>query len=189
MAWRDFKADPGQSTDPTQIPDAVVYLSSLGSGEIVSQVNIVPDGDSIILELGETTSDVSYLLQIQHPLFLFEPIIVQFTSDCTYNHLSITYSGESPIIDASTMDVDLNLMDWGPDPLIGEAAWTAELSVKQDESGIYRYNTSPVTDQTFMVTGFSCSTSIFTINRLGSGKYEGRMMSLYLAGPLCSKME
>jgi hypothetical protein len=189
MAWRDFRSDTGQLPNSSQIRDAVADLSSLGSGEIVSRVSIVPDGDSTILELGETTSDSSYLLQVKHPQFLFEPILIQFTSDCTYNHLSITYSGESPIVDESTMDVDLGLVDWGPDPTVSADTWIAQLSLTDEERGIYRYNSALLTDKTFFVSGSACSSFPFRLSRLSEGKYQGTLLSLYIAGPLCSKTE
>lgn len=189
MGWRDFKWDTGQLPDSSEIRDAVAYLSSLGTGEIVSRVNVVPNGESTLLELGETTADESYLLQVRHPLFLFEPIIIQFTSDCAHNRLSVTYGGESPVVDNLTLDVDLGLVDWGPDPTVSADAWIAQLSIQAEERGIYRYNSALITDKTFFVAGSACSTIPFRLSRLSQGKYQGVLISLYIAGPLCSKTE
>lgn len=189
LAWRDFKWDTSELSGSPEIEEASAYLSLLGTGDIVSQVNIIPNGEPTLLRLGEVASDESYLLQVRHPLFLFEPIIIQFTSDCAYNDLSIVYGGQSNIIDESTMDVELTLMDWGPDQLIKDDSWTAELSINQDEGGIYRYEYSPINEKTFFVSGLNCSTSPFTLSRLSNGNNEGVLLYLYLAGPLCPKTE
>ena len=92
ITWRDFKWDTGILPNSSAIENAVAYLSLLDTGEVVSQANLVPDGDPTIFELDNPGTDQSYFLQIKHPTFLFEPTIIQFTSDCDYNHLSLSYA-------------------------------------------------------------------------------------------------
>jgi hypothetical protein len=189
IAWRNFGWDPSLFPTSSEIENAVAYLSLLGSGDIVSQVNVIPNGDPAIIELGNPISDQSYFLQVKHSNFLFEPLIIQFTSECIYNHFSITYGGRSKIVDTATLDIDLSLVDWGPDSLASNYSWIAKLSTKQDENGIYMDSSGQIIDQPFIVRGVHCSSAPFTISRSSNGKYQEVVFSLFLTGPLCPKTE
>jgi hypothetical protein len=187
ISWDDFAWDTRLYPLSSDIGNAVAYLSLLGSDGIISQVNIHPNGDPTILELSDPSLDRSYFLQVKHPTFLFQPMIIQFTSDCAYNQLTITYRGQSDIIDPSTLQVDFSLIDWGPNSLDTSFSWIAKLSIKQDQTGIFTYNRNQLSEQTFYVRGVHCSSGAFTVGRTSNGKYQEVVLSLYIAGPLCPK--
>ena len=189
ISWRDFDWDTGLLPGSSEIGNAVASLSLPGSGEIISQANIIPNGESTILGLSDPTFDQSYFLQVKHSTFLFQPIIIQFTSDCTYNRQVVTYSGRSGIINQSTLDIDFTLVDWGPNSLNSSSEWIAEVLIKQNKGGIFTYNHYPIVNQTFLVKGFSCSSEPFTVGRTSNGKYQEVVLSLYVAGPLCPKTD
>lgn len=189
ISWRDFEWNESLFPGSSGIQYAVAHLSSLGTGEVVSQVDVLPSGDPTTLELGDPDSDQSYFLQIKHSVFLFEPMIIQFTADCTYNHVAVTYSGRSDVIDRSTLVMELNLVDWGPVSLAPETRWIAQLTINRDAGGIYLYNGSPMIERTLLVTGSKCSSIPVNIGRTSNGKYQAILVTLHLAGPLCPKTE
>jgi hypothetical protein len=187
IAWRNFDWNTSLLPSLSKIEPPVAYLSLFGSGEIVSKVKVLPNGDPTIIKLGNPRSDQSYFLQIKHAMFIFQPMIVQFTSECAYNNLSVTYSGHGDVIDNSTLNMNLTLVDWGPTSDPRYQSWIAKLSISQAESGIYLYNTGELIEKTFFVRGFGCSSESFKLSRTSNGKYQEVFLSLFLAGPLCPK--
>lgn len=187
IAWRDFEWNTNLLPSLSKIEPPVAYLSLFGSGQVVSKVKVVPNGSPTIIKLGNSRSDQSYFLQIKHAMFLFQPMIIQFTSDCAHNNLSVTYSGHGDVIDNSTLNIDLTLVDWGPDSYPRYQSWIAKLSISQDERGIYLYNSGELIEKTLFVRGFGCSSQPFKLSRTSNGKYQEVFLSLFLAGPLCPK--
>jgi hypothetical protein len=185
IAWRDFTWDTTLLPATSNIQNATAYLSALGTGDLEFPADVIPNGSVTVFELPNTRSNRSYLLQIKHSIFLFDPIIIQFTPDCAYNHVFITYSGYSDIINESTLDVGLVLTDWGPDSLDEPFSWVAMLEIRANQGGIYLYNEDQVTDMTFIVNGSNCVSPSFIVGRINNGKYQEAILSLYLASPSC----
>jgi len=179
ITWQDFAPNSPSSEA------AVADLSASSSGESLQPTYMVLNGGPITLELPDPTTDQSYLLQIKHSQFVFDPIIIQFTSDCNYNYLSINYAGYSQNVGESILDVDLALVDWGPRSQSDPSSWIAELSFKKNESGIYLYDGSPIQEETIFVDGSGCSSQPFTIGRASNGRLQEATFSLHLAGPSC----
>ncbi len=164
---------------------ATAYLSRSGTGIPEATVEVRPDGTPVVIPLSDPGSNQSYFLQVNDPEFLFQPIILSFSSQCAYDHPSITYGGDSKNTDGLPEGVDLVLVDWGPRSLSDLAAWIAELSIRQDAGGIYLYDGSLISEDRIFVSGSACSSRPFTLGRASNGIYQEATLALYLAGPLC----
>lgn len=94
------------------------------------------------VSLPNSTSNAAVLVQVNHPGYLFETVIVQFYSNCSRNRQIIYYrpdlDQEFPQTDPSALQVTWRMSTWGPAP--DDDSWISTLQlVAHGGDGNYIY--------------------------------------------------
>lgn len=106
---------------------ALVQLSQ--GGKVVAAAQLPFQKGTVTFTLPNSTSNAAVLVQVDHPLFLFETVIAQFYADCSRNRLFLYYrpdlDKEYSQTDPSNLQLSWRMSTWGPSPDL--KSWIATL--------------------------------------------------------------
>lgn len=140
---------PGSTPAVIAIEPALVQVSDAASGEVIAGSRLLPNNQPATLNLGALDQQAAYLVQVTHSRLDFEAFILKFEPGCDHSQATLTYS---PALEPeawltqmlqfklfpphSDLQIDWNLLSWGPVPFSN--GWIAEFELSaQGGNGNY----------------------------------------------------